>query len=126
MLIGQMEVGSNEAISLREVAEPIASALGISISTIERVRQRFVIEGIDASLSHRQGRGRKQKRLDGEKEAYLLGIARSAPPNGQARWTLRLLADKMVELNHVESLCHETVRQTLKKTNFSLGEKNVG
>ncbi len=127
-----MAVGSNEAISLREVAEPIASALGISISTIERVRLRFVEEGIDAALSYRQGRGRKQRRLDGEKEAHLLAIARRAvrfraiacsqPPQGQARWTLRLLADKMVELNHVESLCHETVRQTLKKTSFSLGE----
>ena len=105
--------------------EALASGLGISISTRERVRQRFVIEGIDASLSHRQGRGRKQKRLDGEKEAYLLASACSEPPNGQARWTLRLLADKMVELNHVESLCHETVRQTLKKKNISLGENKV-
>ena len=77
-------------------------------------------------MNHRQGRGRKQRRLDGEKEAYLLAIACSEPPQGQARWTLRLLADKMVELNHVESLCHETVRQTLKKTSFSLGGKSVG
>ena len=106
--------------------EARASALDISTSTIERVRQRFVEEGIDASLNHRQGRGRKQRRLDGEKEAYLLAIACSEPPQGQARWTLRLLADKMVELNHVESLCHETVRQTLKKTSFSLGGKSVG
>ncbi len=53
-------------------------------------------------------------------------IACSEPPQGQARWTLRLLADKMVELNHVESLCHETVRQTLKKTSFSLGRKSFG
>ncbi len=104
----------------------IASALGISISTIERVRLRFVESGIDAALIYRQGRGRKQRRLDGEKEAHLLAIACSQPPQGQARWTLRLLADKMVELNHVESLCHETVRQTLKKTRFSLGEKSVG
>jgi transposase len=106
--------------------EAIASALGISISTIERVRLRFVEEGIDAALSYRQGRGRKQRRLDGEKEAHLLAIAYSQPPQGQARWTLRLLADKMVELNHLESLCHETVRQTLKKTSFSLGGKSVG
>jgi transposase len=66
----------------------IASALGISISTIERVRLRFVEEGIDAALSYRQGRGRKQRRLDGEKEAHLLAIACSQPPQGQARWTL--------------------------------------
>lgn len=106
--------------------EAIASALGISISTIERVRLRFVEEGIDAALSYRQGRGRKHRRLDGEKEAHLLAIACSQPPQGQARWTLRLLADEMVELNHVKSLCHETVRQTLKKTSSSLGGKSVG
>ena len=98
----------------------ISKALGISISTIERVRQRFVEEGIDASLNYRQGRGRKQRRLDGNTEAHLIAIACSKPPQGQARWTLRLLANKMVELDYVESLCHETVRQTLKKTNFSL------
>ena len=93
----------------------IASALEISTSTIERVRQRFVEEGIDAALSYRQGRGRKQKRLDGESEAHLLAITCSKAPQGRERWTLRMLADKMVELNHVESLSHETVRQTLKK-----------
>ncbi len=65
-------------------------------------------------------------RLDGKQEAHLLAIACSEPPQGQARWTLRLLADKMVELNQVEFLSHETVRQTLKKTNFSLGEKIAG
>ena len=106
--------------------EAIASTLGISISTIERVRRRFVEEGIDASLSHRQGRGRKQRRLDGDSEAHLLALACSQPPQGQGRWTLRMLADKMVELRYIESLSHETVRQTLKKMNFSLGEKTVG
>ena len=106
--------------------EAIASTLGISISTIERVRRRFVEEGIDASLSHRQGRGRKQRRLDGDSEAHLLAIACSQPPQGQGRWTLRMLADKMVELRYIESLSHETVRQTLKKMNFSLGEKTFG
>ncbi len=106
--------------------EAIASTLGISISTIERVRRRFVEEGIDASLSQRQGRGRKQRRLDGDSEAHLLAIACSQPPQGQGRWTLRMLADKMVELRYIESLSHETVRQTLKKMNFSLGEKTVG
>ncbi len=104
----------------------LASALDISISTIERVRRRFVEEGIEAANRRRMGSGRKQKRLDGEQEAHLVAIACSEPPKGQARWTLRLLADKMVELKHVESLCHETVRQTLKKTNFSLGDKNAG
>jgi hypothetical protein len=93
---------------------------------IERVRQRFVEEGIDAALSYRQGRGRKQRRLDGEQEAYLLAIACSEAPQGRERCTLRMLADKMVELNHVESLSHETVRQTLKKMKSNLGKKMAG
>lgn len=106
--------------------EAISKALGISISTIERVRLRCVESGIDAALSHRQGRGRKLRCLDGEKEAHLLAIACSQAPQGRERWTLRMLADKMVELNHVESLSHETVRQTLKKTKSNLGKKSVG
>jgi transposase len=104
----------------------IASALNISISTIERVRRRFVMEGVDAALNYRPGRGRKQKRLDGDTEAHLLAIACSEAPSGRERWTLRMLADKMVELNYVESISHETVRQTLKKTKLSLGKKSVG
>jgi transposase len=104
----------------------IASALDISTSTIVRVRQRFVESGIDAALSYRQGRGRKLRRLDGKQEAHLLAIACSEAPQGRERWTLRMLADKMVEFNYVESLSHETVRQTLKKTNSSLGKKSVG
>ncbi len=104
----------------------ISKALNISTSTIERVRQRFVESGIDAALSYRQGRGRKQRRLDGEQEAHLLAIACSEAPQGRERWTLRMLADKMVELNHVESISQETVRQTLKKMKLNLGRKSVG
>ncbi len=108
ILIKQMEVG--QIVRSR-------SALDISTSTIVRVRQRFVEEGFEASLNYRQGRGRKQRRLDGEKEAHLLAIACSEAPSGRERWTLRMLADKMVELKYVESISHETVRQTLKKMN---------
>jgi len=108
------------------VDRQISKALGISISTIERVRQRFVEEGIDAALSYRQGRGRKQKRLDGDSEAHLIAIACSEAPQGRERWTLRMLADQMVELNYVESLSHETVRQTLKKMKSNLGKKIAG
>ena len=104
----------------------IASALDISISTIERVRRRFVESGVEAALNYRSGRGRKQKRLDGDGEAHLLAIACSEAPQGHERWTLRMLADKMVELNYVESLSHETVRQTLKKMKLSLGKKSAG
>lgn len=95
----------------------ISKALDISTSTIVRVRQRFVEEGMTASLNYRRGRGRKQRRLDGENEAHLLALACSEAPSGRERWTLRMLADKMVELNYVESISHETVRKTLKKMN---------
>jgi transposase len=106
--------------------ETIATNLGLSVSTVERVRRRFVEEGVDAALSYRPGRGRKLKRLDGEKEAHLLAIACSEPPQGRERWTLRMLSDKMVELNYVESISHETVRQTLKKMKSNLGKKIAG
>ncbi len=106
--------------------ESIVSALGVSISTIERVRRRFVEEGIEPALSRRRGSGRKQRRLDGDKEAHLLAIACSEAPQGRERWTLRMLADKMVELNYVQGISHETVRQALKKMNYSLGAKTVG
>lgn len=106
--------------------QDISNTLDISISTIERVRQRFVEEGLEASLSRRAPSQPKARLLDGEKEAYLIAIACSKPPEGQAVWTLRLLANRMVELGYVESLSYETVRQTLKKTNLSLGYRKGG
>lgn len=99
----------------------IASALDLSISTIERVRRRFVEEGIEEALGRHELKVRKARRLDGEQEAYLIALACSEPPEGQGRWTLRMLADYMVDWGYVEALSHETVRQTLKKTNLNLG-----
>lgn len=87
------------------------------------MRRRFVESGIEAALNYRPGCGRQQRRLDGEGEAHLLAIACSEAPQGRERWTLRMLADKMVELDYVESISHETVRQTLKKMKLSLGKK---
>jgi transposase len=105
--------------------QDIKAALDISLRTIERVRQRFVEAGLDATLKPRTGQGRKPK-LDGETEAHLIALRCSEPPNGQGRWTLRLLADRMVELGYVDELSHETVRQVLKKTNYSPGDKAAG
>ncbi len=101
--------------------ESIKSALGVSIPTIERVRKRFVEEGLAAALARKKQNHQRIPLLDGEKEAHLIALACSEPPTGQGRWTLRMLADKMVELEHVESVSHETVRQTLKKMKLSLG-----
>jgi hypothetical protein len=87
----------------------------------ERVRKQFVEEGVEATLNPKPTTRTYQRRLDGKAEAHLVAIACGAPPEGRARWTLRLLADRMVGLGQVESLSYETVRQTLKKTSLSLG-----
>ncbi len=94
----------------------IAEAFKAGTATVERVRQRFVEEGLAAALSpSRGGKRMYERKLDGAQEARLIALACSAPPDGQARWTLRLLAQPMVELAYVDTLSHETVRQTLKK-----------
>lgn len=94
----------------------IAEALGVAVSTIERIRQRFVEEGLDAALGRKKQENRRVRKIDGDAEAHLVALVCGKPPNGRARWTLRLLADKLVELELVDSVAHETVRQTLKKT----------
>lgn len=97
--------------------EAIIEAVEVSRSTVERVRKRFVEEGLEAALDPRRPEKPRQRKLDGRQEAQLIALACSAPPPGRARWTLCLLADKMVELEYVDSLSYETVRRTLKKTN---------
>ena len=98
--------------------QKISEALDISIRTIQRIRQRFVEEGMDVALGARSRKPRPYARkLDGEKEARLIALACSEPPEGRARWTLRMLAEKMVQLCYLDSVSHETVRQALKKTN---------
>ena len=96
--------------------EQIASALDTATRTVERIRERFVEQGLDAALLPRPSKRVYARKLDGRQEAKLIALACSKPPAGKARWTLRLLADEMVELDVVDSLSHETVRQTLKRT----------
>lgn len=103
----------------------ISGALDVGTATVERVRRRFVEIGLEAALQRQSGGGRKRK-LDGEQEAHLIALRCSDAPQGQARWTLQLLAEQMVELGHVESISDETVRRTLKKTNFNPGSRRVG
>jgi transposase len=94
----------------------IAEALDAGITTVERVRQRFVEEGLASALSpYRGGKRIYSRKLDGAQEAHLVALACSKPPEGRGRWTLRLLARRMVELAYVDSVSYETVRQTLKK-----------
>jgi transposase len=106
--------------------DQISQALEVSRSTIERVRQRFVEEGLEQALNPRPRNSLKLRKIDGEAEAHLIALACSEPPSGYSRWTLRLLAEQMVVLEYVETISHESVRQVLKKTKSNLGYKNVG
>ena len=103
----------------------IVAALGVSRPTVERIRKRFVLGGLEKALNEDPRPGGRRK-LDGRAEAQLVALACSQAPEGHARWSLRLLAAKLVELGVVESISHETVRQTLKKTNFNPGASACG
>jgi transposase len=100
--------------------EAIAAALHIGIATVERIRKRFVAEGLEASLTERPRPGGRRK-LDGKQEAFLIALACSTPPEGRKCWTMQLLADRLVALGIVEALSDETVRRLLKKTRSNRG-----
>jgi transposase len=99
----------------------IVESLGCGRASVERVRKRFVEEGLEAALHPQPSHRVYERKMDGKAEAHLIALACGAPPGGRARWTLRLLSDQMVVLEHVESVSFETVRRVLKKTNLSLG-----
>ena len=103
----------------------IAEAFEVSVSTVTRLRQRCVFEGLEACLKPRPQPARAPK-LDGAAEAQLVVLACSKPPEGRAKWTMQLLADRLVELKVVEAVSDETVRQRLKKTRCSLGASSAG
>jgi hypothetical protein len=102
------------------VDEAIADAVESSQPTVSRVRKQYVQEGLEAALNRRAPNREYERKLDGEQETRLLALACGQPPQGQARWSLRLLADKLVELEVVEEVSYQTVRRTLKKTPSSL------
>jgi hypothetical protein len=107
--------------------EDIACLLSCHFNTVANVRRRFVEQGLDAALERKKRPAPPvASKLDGRGEARLIALACSTPPAGRAKWTLRLLADELVGLGVVESICGETVRQTLKKTNLSRTCVNVG
>jgi hypothetical protein len=101
--------------------EHICQALHVGRMTVERTRQTFVAVGLETALKRKQRATPGHQKFDGEKEAHLLAVACSNPPEGQKRWTLHLLADRMIELQHFASISHETIRQHLKKVNLSRG-----
>jgi transposase len=99
--------------------EAIGAALEVHATTVARVRQRFVAQGVEAALQPKPTTRQYARKLDGTAEAHLIALACGPAPAGRAQWTLRLRADRWVELEHVGSISHETVRRTLKKTNYS-------
>ena len=104
----------------------IRDAYGVSWSTIARVRQKFVEEGHKAALERKRAVRPPKQKVDGEMEARLIALVCSTPPEGAARWTLRLLASKMVELEYADTFSYETVRRVLKKTSSSRGRRRSG
>jgi transposase len=119
LLHARILLKADETVGWRD--EKISEALEVSLSTVGRVRERFVEEGLEAALERKAPNRVYQRRLDGVQEAHLVALVCSPPPEDRGRWTLQLLADKMVELEYVEYVSKETVRQTLKKMNLNPG-----
>jgi len=102
--------------------EQISKVLKVGMRTVDRVKRKFIEEGFEATLERRPTTRVYEKKSDGDVEAKLVTLCCSEPPKGFAKWSFRLLADKMVELHYIESISHVTVRSILKKTNLSLGK----
>lgn len=110
----------------RSKNEDISNILQISMRKIDRIKKCFVEEGLDIALNGTKGKRAYAKKADGDFEAHLVALSCSEPPDGFARWSLRLLADKVVELNYVDKISYETIRRVLKKTKLNPGVKSVG
>jgi len=101
--------------------ERICEAFNVSEVTVYQVRKSYVENGLEKTINRKKPEREYEHRLDGEAEAHLIALACSEAPEGQERWTLRLLRDRMIKLEYIEDVSHETIRTTLKKTNLSLG-----
>ena len=110
----------------RSTNEVIARVLGTSMKKIDRVKKRYVMGGIEATLTKQKESRIYKKKTDGDFEAHLVALSCSKPPEGYARWSLRLLADKVVELHYIDSISYEAVRGILKKTKLNPGKNRVG
>ena len=110
----------------RSKNEEISRVLNTSMRKIDRVKKRFVVDGLDVALNGKKGSRVYKKKADGDFEAHLVALSCSDPPEGFSRWSLRLLAEKAVELDYIENISHETVRRVLKKTNLNRGVKKAG
>jgi len=106
--------------------EDVSTVLKISMRKIDRVKRRFVEEGLEIALNGRKGERVYKRKADGDFEAHLVALSCSEPPEGFARWSLRLLADQVVELDYIDEISHETVRRVLKKRNQALEKTGLG
>ena len=110
----------------RSLNKEITSVLDVSMKKIDRVKKRFVEEGLSIALNGRKGSRIYKRKADGDFEAHLVALSCSKPPDGFAKWSLRLLADKVVELKYIDNVSYETIRRVLKKTNLNLGKQRDG
>ena len=110
----------------RVTNEEMAKVLKVGMRTIDRIKRRFVEDGLDAALERKESERKYERKADGDVEAHLIALSCGKPPKGFGRWSLRLLADKMVELKYVENISHETVRTVLKKRFKTLESKRMG
>ncbi len=110
----------------RSKNEVVSSVLQVSMRKIDRVKKRFVEEGFDIAMNGRKGERVYAKKADGDFEAHLVALSCSEPPEGFARWSLRLLADRVIELKYIDSISHETVRRVLKKRNKAMETAGMG
>ena len=110
----------------RSTNKEMSKVLHISMKKIDRVKKRFIEDGLDITLNGQKGSRLYAKKADGDFEAHLVALSCSNPPEGFTRWSLRLLADKVVELDYIDNVSHETIRQVLKKTKLNPGVTKDG
>jgi hypothetical protein len=110
----------------RSKNEEISAVLNVSMKKIDRVKKRFVEESFEIALNGHKGKREYERKADGDFEAHLVALSCSKPPDGFNRWSLRMLADKVVELDYIDSISYETVRRVLKKTKLSPGKGKAG
>ena len=103
----------------------IAGFLGITVRTVEKTREKFVLEGFETALYGKESTREYKVKVDGDIEAHLIALSCSEPPKGYARWSLRLLSDKMIKLKYIDNISHETVRTVLKKRNKTVEGKRL-
>ncbi len=124
LILLNCDEGRHQNHSMRN--EDVAAVLRISMRKIDRVKKRFIEEGIETSLSGKKPDRIYEKKADGDFEARLVALSCSDPPQGFARWSLRLLADRVVELQYIDAVSYETIRRVLKKRNKTLEEARMG